>query len=72
MSEIRGFLPEIGSVFSARALILNDEANSENEEGFRTIGVTKGGQYAFVIFTMRGKLLRPFSARYMHKREIYR
>ena len=65
-------LAEIESVFSERILILNDEANSEAEQRFRAIGVTRSGRRAFVVFTLRGKRLRPFSARYMHRKEIER
>jgi uncharacterized DUF497 family protein len=65
-------LAEIESVFSERILILNDEANSESEQRYRAIGVTASGRRAFIVFTLRGKRLRPFSARYMHLREIKR
>jgi uncharacterized DUF497 family protein len=65
-------LAEIESVFSEPILILNDEANSEAEQRFRAIGVTATGRRAFIVFTLRGKRLRPFSARYMHRKEIER
>jgi uncharacterized DUF497 family protein len=65
-------LDEIESVFSQRVLIVNDEANSEAEQRFRAIGVTASGRQAFIVFTLRGKLLRPLSARYMHRKEIDR
>ena len=65
-------LTEIESVFSARVLILNDEGNSEEEPRFRAIGVTASGRRAFIVFTRRGKWIRPISARYMHKKEINR
>ena len=65
-------LDEIESVFSRRVLIVNDEANSEAERRFRAIGVTAGGRQAFIVFTLRGKRLRPLSARYMHRKEIER
>ena len=65
-------LGEIESVFSRRVLIVNDEANSEAEQRFRAIGVTASGRHAFVVFTWRGKLVRPLSARHMHRKEIDR
>jgi uncharacterized DUF497 family protein len=65
-------LTEIESVFSDRVLILDDPGNSEEEPRFRAIGVTAKGRRAFVAFTRRGNLIRPISARYMHKREVRR
>jgi len=65
-------LSEIESVFSRRVLIVNDEANSEAEPRFRAIGVTASRRRAFIVFTLRGKRLRPLSARYMHRKEIDR
>jgi len=65
-------LADIESVFSSRVLILDDPGNSEGEPRFRAIGVTAKGRSAFVAFTQRGKLIRPISARYMHKKEIVR
>jgi uncharacterized DUF497 family protein len=41
---------------------------------FRAIGRTEKGRGVFIIFTLRRKgdelLIRPISARYMHKKEI--
>ncbi len=51
---------------------MNDEANSEAEQLFRAIGVTASGRRAFFVFTLRGKRLRPLSARCMHAKEIDR
>jgi uncharacterized protein len=65
-------LADIESLFSRRVLIVKDEANSEAEQRFRAIGVTASGRHAFVVFTWRGKTLRPLSARYMHRKEISR
>jgi uncharacterized DUF497 family protein len=65
-------LADIESVFSGPVLILNDAANSEAESRFRAIGVTERGRRAFIVFTWRGKRLRPLSARYMHRKEITR
>ena len=65
-------IAEIESVFSARVLIVNDPGNSEVEQRFRAIGKTARGRHAFIVFTWRGKRLRPLSARYMHRKEIDR
>ncbi len=62
---------EIESVFSARVLIV-DDPGSEAEPRFRAIGSTATGRSAFVVFTRRGNLIRPISARYMHRKEIVR
>ncbi len=59
--------PRFESVFSRPVVILPDK---ENPQG----GSTSKGRKAFVVFTLRnrgkGVLLRPISARYMHKREV--
>ena len=65
-------LAEVESAFAARVLIVNDEVNSEAEQRFRAIGVTASGRHAFIVFTLRGRRLRPLSARYMHRKEIDR
>ena len=58
----------------ADTLIVADIKNSVFEERFIAVGRTLGGRYAFVAFTPRQRgeklLLRPVSARYMHKKEI--
>jgi uncharacterized DUF497 family protein len=59
----------------AATLIVPDLKNSRAEPRFLAIGRTEAGRYAFVVFTPRGTLasgilLRPISARYMHKKEI--
>jgi uncharacterized protein len=56
--------------------ILPDAAHSQRENRFRAIGRTDKGRGVFIIFTLRRKgrdeelLIRPISARYMHKKEI--
>ncbi len=65
-------IAEIESMFSRRVLIVNDADNSEQEPRYRAIGTTNAGRTAFVVFTWRDRLIRPVSARYMHKREINR
>jgi uncharacterized DUF497 family protein len=58
----------------AATLIMPDLKNSRAEPRFLAIGRTAEGRYAFVVFTPRqtgGRiLLRPISARYMHRKEI--
>ena len=58
----------------AATLIVPDLKNSRAEPRFLGIGRTKAGRYAFVVFTPRqtgaGILMRPISARYMHRKEI--
>jgi uncharacterized protein len=48
--------------------------DKEGERRFRAIGTTSKKRNAFVVFTQRnsgnGVLIRPISARYMHKREV--
>jgi uncharacterized protein len=55
-------------------LIRPDLSNIQDEARFLAIGRTQRGRYNFVVFTPRSrgavKLLRPISARFMHRREI--
>lgn len=67
-------LSEIESLFSGQPLVGPDLANSLAEQRFRAAGTTAEGRALFVVFTWRtkggGTLIRPISARYMHRREI--
>ena len=58
----------------AATLIVPDLKNSRAEPRFLAIGRTEQGRYALVVFTPRqtrgGILMRPISARYMHRKEI--
>jgi uncharacterized DUF497 family protein len=51
-----------------------DVRHSEGEERHLAIGKSPEGRWLFIAFTVRildgTKLLRPLSARYMHRREI--
>ncbi len=51
-----------------------DVLNSAAEERFRAVGKTKQNRGVFMVFTFRvrdgEKLIRPISARYMHKKEF--
>jgi uncharacterized protein len=54
-------------------------ADSQKESRFCAVGQTASGRKVFLVFTLRRKgdkhrgdeqLIRPISARYMHKKEI--
>jgi uncharacterized DUF497 family protein len=55
-------------------LVQQDVANSSEETRFRAVSKTAEGRGIFVVFTLRERdglrLIRPISARYMHKKEI--
>ncbi|MBV8185169.1 MAG: BrnT family toxin [Hyphomicrobiales bacterium] len=67
-------LPEIESVSARPVIILPDKENFQGERRFRAIGSTLKARRALVVFTWRsrlsGKLLRPISARYMHREKV--
>jgi uncharacterized protein len=64
----------IEELFARPLAILPDEVHSQRERRFRAIGQTDKGRRVFLAFTLRQRgdelLIRPISARYMHKREI--
>ncbi|MGO9864160.1 MAG: BrnT family toxin [Terriglobales bacterium] len=64
----------IESLFTHPLAILPDAAHSQREKRLRAIGRTDKGRAVFIVFTLRRKgeelLIRPISARYMHKKEI--
>ena len=64
----------IESLFNRQLAVLPDTAHSQRERRFRAIGRTDKGRGVFLVFTLRRKgeelLIRPISARYMHKKEI--
>jgi len=66
----------IESLFTRPLAILPDAAHSQRERRFRAIGRTDKGRPVFIVFTLRPKgdevLIRPISARYMHKRRSRR
>lgn len=67
-------LEEIESVFNNQPNVMPDVKHITEEDRLFAVGVTKQGRHAFVVFTFRngedGILIRPISARYMHKKEI--
>ena len=64
----------IETLFAGPVAILPDDGHSENEQRFRAIGWANKNRAIFVVFTLRhcgdAVLIRPISARYMHKKEI--
>jgi uncharacterized protein len=64
----------IESVFRSSIAVLPDPLHSKSEERFKAIGKSDGGRWIFLVFTLRtrrGKrLVRPISARFMHKKEV--
>ena len=67
-------IAEIESLFRGMPLVGPDAGHSTVEKRFRAIGVTAQSRSVFVVFTWRQRrqerLIRPISARYMHKKEV--
>ncbi len=67
-------LAAIESVFDGPTAVFPDPAHSEAEERFKAIGRTEDGREVFIVFTLRKQdavtLIRPLSARYMHRKEV--
>jgi uncharacterized DUF497 family protein len=66
---------ECEMVFFQQPLVLaSDVAHSGTEARFYALGQTPLGRYLFVVFTMRGALIRVVSARDQSRREreVYR
>lgn len=65
---------EVEALFDRSVLIVPDDTHSASEQRLRAIGKTADGRSVFLVFTIRqrgGKrLIRPISARYMHRKEI--
>jgi uncharacterized DUF497 family protein len=64
----------IEDLFTRPLAVLPDAAHSQSERRLLAIGRTEKGRGVFIVFTFRRKsdevLIRPISARYMHKKEI--
>ena len=64
----------IESLFSRPLAIVPSGADSREESRFCAVGQTGSGRRVFLVFTLRRngdkQLIRPISARYMHKKEI--
>jgi uncharacterized DUF497 family protein len=69
-------IAEIESLFSGALAILPTESGSDLAGRAVAIGWTSEGRAVFVVFTLRpgvnGVLIRPISARFMHKKELRR
>jgi uncharacterized DUF497 family protein len=69
-------IAEIESLFDRSILVGPDAAHSAVEQRFRAMGAGADGRNVFLVFTWRTtagrRLVRPISARYMHKKEIAR
>lgn len=66
---------ECEQIFFRQPLIVaDDDTHSADEERFFALGQTGRQRLLFVVFTMRGELIRVISARDMTKkeREVYR
>ena len=65
---------EIEELFSRPLLIIPDTLHSQGEERLWAIGKTASGRSVFLVFTIRvrarKRLIRPVSARYMHRKEV--
>lgn len=65
---------EIEAVFMLGPAVHADPEHSLEEQRLRAIGRTETGRWVFVAFTLRRRgrqtLIRPVSARFMHKREV--
>jgi uncharacterized protein len=61
---------ECEQIFFNRPLIAApDLAHSQNEQRFYVLGQTDGGRLLFVVFTLRGALIRVICARDMSRKE---
>ncbi len=65
---------DIETAFARPIAVLPDPTHSRAEERFKAIGTTSGGRHLLIAFTFRRKggalVIRPISARYMHRKEI--
>ena len=68
-------VPECEDVFFNAPLVIREDAkHSQREPRFYCLGQTDAGRLLFVVFTIRGTLIRVISARDMSRkeREVYR
>ena|SRR5687768_7909495 len=65
---------EIESVFQNHPYVGINSKHSRAEERLNAVGITNDRKHVFVVFTFRKvkneTLIRPISARFMHKKEI--
>ena len=55
--------------FNEPLVIADDEKHSQSEKRWYLLGQTDSGRMLFIVFTLRGELIRVISARDMHKKE---
>lgn len=55
--------------FNVPLLLAPDHEHSQSEDRYYGLGVTDSGRALFVVFTVRGELVRVISARDMSRRE---
>ena len=60
--------------FNQPLVVSDDDLHSQEEERFYALGQTNGRRPLFIVFTLRGELIRVVSARDMTKkeREVFR
>jgi len=60
--------------FNRPLLVADDHLHSEKEKRLYVLGQTDSRRELFIVFTMRGKLIRVISARDMNRKErrVYR
>ena len=67
-------LEEIEAMFHQPLSVFPDPAHSPDEERFKAIGKSQEGRNILIVFTIRqrqeSRLIRPISARYMHRKEV--
>jgi uncharacterized DUF497 family protein len=67
-------IADIEAMFRRPLWVIPDPAHSHREDRLRAIGTDRKGRHIFAVFTLRNRhgetLIRPISARYMHKKEI--
>jgi uncharacterized DUF497 family protein len=67
-------IPEIEHVLDSDPYLVPDYEHSQREDRNIAVGVNASGRPVFVVFTLRilggDELVRPLSARYMHRKEI--
>jgi uncharacterized DUF497 family protein len=65
---------DIEAVFYAPLAVFPTRPREANEQRLKAIGIGASGRHIFVVFTLRRResevLVRPISARYMHKKEV--
>ena len=55
--------------FNEPLIIVDDEIHSQNEKRWLLLGQTDSQRLLFIVFTIRGDLIRVISARNMNKKE---